>query len=108
MIEPGDDLVKEPFARLIERGDLLAYRYKGFWEAMDTIKDKQRLDACSSREALPGSDARPAPERMLAFPFEAATPRIERVLAVGSHADDLEIGCGGTLLRSRSLVRGCT
>jgi LmbE family N-acetylglucosaminyl deacetylase len=27
-----------------------------------------------------------------------ATPRL-RVLAIGSHADDIEIGCGGTLLR---------
>jgi len=35
----------EPFARLVERGELLAYRYEGFWEPMDTIKDKQRLDA---------------------------------------------------------------
>lgn len=45
VIQPGEDLVNEPFARLIERGDLLAYRYEGFWEAMDTIKDKQNLDA---------------------------------------------------------------
>jgi glucose-1-phosphate cytidylyltransferase len=44
-IEPGEDLVEQPFARLIERGELLAYPYDGFWEPMDTIKDKQRLDA---------------------------------------------------------------
>ena len=43
-IEPGEDLVDQPFARLIERGELLAYPYDGFWEPMDTIKDKQRLD----------------------------------------------------------------
>ncbi len=43
-IEPEDELVVEPFARLIERGDLLAYAYDGFWEPMDTMKDKQRLD----------------------------------------------------------------
>jgi len=30
--------------------------------------------------------------------FDGAAP-IERVLAIGSHADDIEIGCGGTLLR---------
>jgi glucose-1-phosphate cytidylyltransferase len=40
-----EDLVDEPFARLIERRELLAYRYEGFWEPMDTIKDKQRLDS---------------------------------------------------------------
>jgi glucose-1-phosphate cytidylyltransferase len=44
VIGPKEDLVNEPFARLIERSDLLAYRYEGFWEPMDTIKDKQRLD----------------------------------------------------------------
>jgi LmbE family N-acetylglucosaminyl deacetylase len=30
--------------------------------------------------------------------FDGAPP-IERVLAIGCHADDIEIGCGGTLLR---------
>lgn len=52
-IEPGDDLVHEPFARLIERSDLLAYKYEGFWEAMDTIKDKQKLDALLESGRLP-------------------------------------------------------
>jgi glucose-1-phosphate cytidylyltransferase len=45
VIEPGEELVEEPFARLIERRALLAYPYDGFWEPMDTIKDKQKLDA---------------------------------------------------------------
>jgi glucose-1-phosphate cytidylyltransferase len=45
LIRPGEDLVAEPFGRLIERGELLAYPYDGFWEPMDTIKDKQKLDS---------------------------------------------------------------
>jgi glucose-1-phosphate cytidylyltransferase len=44
VIEEGDELVDQPFARLIERGELRTHRYEGFWEPMDTIKDKQRLD----------------------------------------------------------------
>jgi glucose-1-phosphate cytidylyltransferase len=44
-INEGEDLVTEPFARLIERGQLLAYRYTGFWTAMDTFKDKETLDS---------------------------------------------------------------
>ena len=52
-IEPGDELVVEPFARLIEKGELLAYRYEGFWEPMDTIKDKQRLDALAESGRAP-------------------------------------------------------
>jgi LmbE family N-acetylglucosaminyl deacetylase len=35
---------------------------------------------------------------MLAFPLAATAPGIERVLALGCHADDLEIGCGGLIL----------
>jgi LmbE family N-acetylglucosaminyl deacetylase len=35
---------------------------------------------------------------MLAFSLEALARPIERVLAVGCHADDIEIGCGGTLI----------
>ena len=44
-MEKGEELVAEPFQRLIDKGELLAYDYDGFWAAMDTAKDKQRLDA---------------------------------------------------------------
>ncbi len=53
VIETGDELVDSPFARLIERKELLAYRYEGFWEAMDTIKDKQKLDAIAETGRVP-------------------------------------------------------
>jgi glucose-1-phosphate cytidylyltransferase len=43
-IEPGEDLVYAPFERLIKREQLVAYKYEGFWTAMDTFKDKQQLD----------------------------------------------------------------
>jgi len=43
-MQPGEELVRQPFQRLIEQKSLLAYRYNGFWECMDTFKDKQRLD----------------------------------------------------------------
>lgn len=52
-INPGEELVVEPFARLINEGELLAYRYEGFWEPMDTIKDKQRLDALAESSNAP-------------------------------------------------------
>ncbi len=44
-MEPGEELVEEPFQRLIERDGLIAYRHDGFWAPMDTLKDKQRLEA---------------------------------------------------------------
>jgi glucose-1-phosphate cytidylyltransferase len=43
-IEPGDELVRRPFERLIEHGALLAHKCAGFWQCMDTFKDKQRLE----------------------------------------------------------------
>jgi glucose-1-phosphate cytidylyltransferase len=44
LIEPGEELVEEPFARLIEAGELVAHRYDGFFGVMDTIKDRQMLE----------------------------------------------------------------
>jgi glucose-1-phosphate cytidylyltransferase len=41
---PGEELVREPFRRLIGRKALLAYKHTGFWQCMDTFKDKQRLE----------------------------------------------------------------
>ena len=43
-MEPGDELVLEPFQRLIRERQLAAYDYDGFFAAMDTFKDKQLLD----------------------------------------------------------------
>ena len=62
-IRPGEELVEEPFGRLIANGELLAFRYEGFWGPMDTIKDKQRLDALAESGEAPwsivGRDAAP-------------------------------------------------
>jgi glucose-1-phosphate cytidylyltransferase len=52
-INPGEELVEEPFHRLIRENELIAYRYDGFWEPMDTIKDKQRLDALANSGKAP-------------------------------------------------------
>jgi glucose-1-phosphate cytidylyltransferase len=43
-IHPGEELVREPFQRLMDQGALLAYKCPGFWQCMDTFKDKQRLE----------------------------------------------------------------
>ena len=39
----GEELVEEPFQRLIEKGELITYKHEGFWASMDTFKDKQQL-----------------------------------------------------------------
>jgi glucose-1-phosphate cytidylyltransferase len=43
-MRPGEELVIEPFRRLLEDRQLAAYEYDGFFAAMDTFKDKQHLD----------------------------------------------------------------
>jgi glucose-1-phosphate cytidylyltransferase len=62
-IEEGDELVIQPFSRLIEAGQLMAYRYEGFWRAMDTLRDRQVLEEMIERGDTPwqlGSEARAA------------------------------------------------
>ena len=43
-LEEGDDM-PEMFRRLIEADELVAYAYDGFWAPMDTLKDKEQLEA---------------------------------------------------------------
>jgi glucose-1-phosphate cytidylyltransferase len=43
-MKDGEELLHEPFQRLVVQRKLLAYKYDGFWAAMDTFKDKQMLD----------------------------------------------------------------
>jgi glucose-1-phosphate cytidylyltransferase len=43
-MRPGEELVIEPFRRLIQKRQLAAFEYDGFFAAMDTFKDKQQLD----------------------------------------------------------------
>lgn len=53
VIEEGDELVEEPFTRLIEKQKLLAYRHDGFWASMDTFKDKIMFDRMHARYDRP-------------------------------------------------------
>jgi glucose-1-phosphate cytidylyltransferase len=52
-IKPEEELVHEPFQRLIKENKLITYRYEGFWASMDTFKDKQRLDDLYARGETP-------------------------------------------------------
>jgi glucose-1-phosphate cytidylyltransferase len=35
---------REPLSRLAEEGELMAYRHSDFWQCMDTLRDKKRLE----------------------------------------------------------------
>jgi NDP-sugar pyrophosphorylase family protein len=52
-IEPGEELVEQPFQRLIEADQLMAYPYDGFTASMDTFKDKQHFDELYSKGKAP-------------------------------------------------------
>jgi glucose-1-phosphate cytidylyltransferase len=43
-IQPGEELVVEPFQRLIAEKQLIAYKNPGFWACMDTLKEKMMFD----------------------------------------------------------------
>jgi glucose-1-phosphate cytidylyltransferase len=44
-MKPGEELVLEPFQRLMAERKLVAVPYNGFWKNMDTFKDKMELEA---------------------------------------------------------------
>ena len=67
-IHPGEELVLEPFSRLIAARKLAAYPYSGFWRCCDTFKDLQTLESLLARGPAPWELWRqPAgPQRQLA------------------------------------------
>jgi len=52
-IEEGDELVEKPFQRLIAQRQLAVYRHHGFWQSMDTFKDKITFDRMEARGNCP-------------------------------------------------------
>lgn len=52
-IQEGEELVGKPFERLIEKRLLATFRYRGFWHAMDTFKDKITLDRMEAQGDCP-------------------------------------------------------
>lgn len=52
-IRDGEELVKEPFNRLIQQKQLIAYRYDGFWACMDTFKEREYLEDLYSQACAP-------------------------------------------------------
>ena len=52
-MQPGEELVVEPFHRLIKEQKLIALRHQGFWKAMDTFKDKIDFERMYARGQRP-------------------------------------------------------
>jgi glucose-1-phosphate cytidylyltransferase len=69
-MQPGEELVEQPFQRLLAARKLSTVQYAGFWGAMDTFKDKITLDRMEARGDCPwmvwrqtGPDGAPASPR---------------------------------------------
>jgi glucose-1-phosphate cytidylyltransferase len=52
-IRDGEELVVEPFQRLVRSRRLAAYEYDGFWMSMDTFKDRQQLEEIYAKGGAP-------------------------------------------------------
>ena len=52
-IQAGEELIYEPFQRLIARNELIGYRYDGFFACMDTFKEKQMFDEMYNKGEVP-------------------------------------------------------
>jgi len=57
----GEELVEQPFARLTSERKLVAFRWDGFWQCMDTFKDKISLDRMEARGNCPWMMWKPNP-----------------------------------------------
>ncbi|WP_066646347.1 glucose-1-phosphate cytidylyltransferase [Christensenella timonensis] len=51
----GDDTVleREPLEKLAQQHELMAFKHDGFWQCMDTLRDKQLLDKLISENRAP-------------------------------------------------------
>jgi glucose-1-phosphate cytidylyltransferase len=52
-MKPGEELVEEPFQRMIEKKLLSAHRYDGFFVCMDTFKERQALEELYAKGNAP-------------------------------------------------------
>ncbi|HLY51585.1 MAG TPA: sugar phosphate nucleotidyltransferase [Steroidobacteraceae bacterium] len=49
----GEELLEQPFARLVAQGRLMSYRHAGFWQSLDTYADKVRFERMTARGECP-------------------------------------------------------
>jgi glucose-1-phosphate cytidylyltransferase len=52
-LREGEELVEQPFARLIATRKLVTFAWDGFWQCMDTFKDKISFDRMEARGDCP-------------------------------------------------------
>ncbi|OON66053.1 sugar phosphate nucleotidyltransferase [Hymenobacter sp. CRA2] len=80
-LQPGEELVEQPFQRLIAQDRLLAHRHQGFWAAMDTFKDKQTLDELHAHGPAPWEVWRKAEQAPAPAPKVVPAKRVRQLQA---------------------------
>jgi glucose-1-phosphate cytidylyltransferase len=84
-MQPGEELVVEPFQRLVAEGKLATRAYEGFWRCCDTFKDLQALEGLYAKgrppwelwrnePIAPPAAVRPAPSAAKTAAQDPATP----------------------------------
>lgn len=81
-IREGEELVREPFQRLIQVKRLSAYEYDGFFQAMDTFKDRQMLEGLLASGHAPW-ELWKAPHAESQASSNGSRPRKERRTSTG-------------------------
>ena len=52
-LNEDEDLVEDAIVRLVRRGRVMAYPYKGYWSPADTVKERAQLDERYHRADCP-------------------------------------------------------
>jgi glucose-1-phosphate cytidylyltransferase len=82
-LNEDEDLVEDALVRLVRRGRVMAYPYKGYWSPADTVKERIQLDQRYHRSDCPwmiwdpersGLPARKAASSTNGLPVDEATP----------------------------------
>ncbi len=88
-MEPGDELVEEPFRRLIREQRLITYEHNGFWGCMDTPKDKKHLEELYQCGKAPWEVWKSADRLTSLCPSSSSEP--PPAAASASYQDDREV-----------------
>jgi glucose-1-phosphate cytidylyltransferase len=78
-LKEGEELVQQPFQRLIEQKQLISHPHDGFFASMDTFKDKQVLDDLYNSGKAPWEVWKQDGERIQKAVPAAAQPRAGKI-----------------------------
>ncbi len=48
----GTYLEREPLQRISKKGELLAFKHQGYWQCMDTVRDKQIIEESLKKKKI--------------------------------------------------------